>query len=121
MQKQLTPLLREARNILTFYIKRIDDGECNEDDIGYILEKTNAESKGYFKEDSFMTYDKAMKTLGISKRNDLKSLMDRFKIKSFKINNRSVGFPSTKVHSLALKLRRKDKDVDEYNKRNGEL
>ena len=39
--------------------------ECNDEQIGYIFGRVNAENKGYFKEDSFVNYDEAMRILNI--------------------------------------------------------
>lgn len=84
-------------------IDRIDNDECNEDVVASMLERTNAESKGYFQRESFVNYDEAMRLLSIGNRVTLKQYLDRNGVKMQKVNNMPVGFLKSEVEALAMK------------------
>lgn len=109
-EKKENPTLKMFRDMLMHYINKLDNGECNEDDINYIIEHTYASANGYYNDESFLNYDQAMKILGIKSRNAFKELMDLHGIKSHKINNMSVGFPKEKILALSVKLKKGAED-----------
>lgn len=98
-----SPILAYARKVLQDAIDRIDNDECNEEVVSAMLEKTNAESKGYFQKGSFVNYDEAMRMLNIGNRVTLKQYMDRNRVKMQKVNNMPVGFLRSEVEALARK------------------
>ena len=95
-----SPILMYARRVLQEAIDRIDRDECSEEEVAYLLGKTNAESKGYFTRESFVNYDEAGRILGIGNRNTLKATLDRHGVKMQRVNNQRVGFLRSEVEAL---------------------
>lgn len=97
----MSPLLTYLRQVLQDAIDRIDRDECSETEVAYMIEKANAECKGYFNKESFVNYDEAMRILHIGNRVTLKSLLDKHGVKMQKVNNKPVGFYRSEVEALA--------------------
>ena len=93
--------MKEAIRYVKDILNRMENDECNEEQIGYILGRVNAENKGYFTEDSFMNYDKAMRELNIGTRKDLVKVLDKHGVKMQKVGNTKVGFLHTEVEAVA--------------------
>lgn len=74
-------------------IKRIDNDECDENQIASMLATVELNSKGYHHPDEYCTYDKAMRILHINNNpNMLRDLTKLHGVESKTINNRKVGF-----------------------------
>lgn len=82
-------------------LRRMKNNECNEEQIGYMLGRFNAENKGYFNEDSFVTYDDAMRILNIGSREAMQKVLAKHGVKIHTINNHKVGFLRTEVEAVA--------------------
>lgn len=104
------PFLQELRKILADGVKRIDNDECSEAYAKGMLNGFNAESKGYYNNDSFVNYDKAMRITGIKSREKLRDVCTENKIKQKTINNQKVGFLRYEIEYLASILRGKKKN-----------
>lgn len=96
-----------ARRVLQDAIDRIDRDECSEVAVAHMLEQTNAESKGYFSNESFVNYDEAMRIMGIGNRCTLKNTLDKYGVKMHKVNNQRVGFLRSEVEALITKTAQK--------------
>lgn len=107
--KPKSPILQELKRILTDGVKRIDDNECDEEQVYRMMSRFNAESKGFFDKHSFVNYDKAMRIVGIKQRNAFKETCDRYHIEQNVINNQKVGFLRTEIEDLAQRLREEGK------------
>lgn len=99
--KVKSPLMKEAIRYVEDILRRMKNDECNEEQVGYILGRVNAESKGYFKEDSFVNYDQAMRILNIGERNKLVKILTKHGVKMQKVGNTKVGFLATEVEAVA--------------------
>lgn len=93
--------MKEAIRFVKDILHRMENDECNDEQLGYVLGRVNAENKGYFKEDSFMNYDKAMRELNIGTRKELVKVLKRHGVKMQKIGNTKVGFLTTEVQAVA--------------------
>lgn len=100
-EKVKSPLMKEAIKYVEDILRRMKNGECNDEQIGYVLGRVNAENKGYFTEDSFMNYDKAMRELNIGTRKELVKVLNRHGVKMQKIGNTKVGFLTTEIKAVA--------------------
>ena len=67
-EKVKSPLMKEAIRYVRDILRRMENDECNDEQIGYMLGRVNAENKGYFNKDSFVTYDDAMSTCACKPR-----------------------------------------------------
>lgn len=103
------PFLKELRRLLADGVERIDRDECSEAHAKGMLSGFNAESKGYYNEDSFKNYDKSMKIVGIKDRTKFKEECDSHGIKQKTFNNKKVGFLKYEIEYLATILRNKRK------------
>lgn len=100
-QKVKSPLMKEAIRYVKDILRRMENDECNDEQIGYVLGKVNAENKGYFKEDSFVNYDESMRILNIGSREALQKTLAKHGVKMHKIGNTKVGFLRTEVEAVA--------------------
>lgn len=107
--KPKSPILQELKRILTDGVKRIDDNECDEEQVYRMMSRFNAESKGFFDKQSFVNYDKAMRIVGIKQRNTFKEACDRHHIEQKVINNQKVGFLREEIEGLRDKLKDENK------------
>lgn len=100
-EKVKSPLMKEAIRYLKDIFHRMENDECSDEQIGYVLGRVNAENKGYFKKDSFVTYDDAMRILNIGSREAMQKVLARHGVKTHTINNHKVGFLRTEVEAVA--------------------
>lgn len=100
-QKVKSPLIKEAIRFVKDILHRMENDECNDEQIGYILGRVNAENKGYFNENSFVNYDEAMRMVGIGNRNKLIEILSKHGVEMQKVGNTPVGFLRTEVEAVA--------------------
>ena len=100
-EKVKSPLMKEAIKYVEDLLRRMKNDECNDEQIGYIFGRVNAENKGYFKEDSFVNYDEAMRILNIGDRNKLVAILSKHGVKMQKVGNTKVGFLRMEVEAVA--------------------
>lgn len=96
----MSPILQIAKATLVEWLRQIDNDECDESIIASALSKVNAESKGYYNNNSFVTYDDGMRMLNIRDRATFKRIMDSHKCKCHKINNRPVGYLRSDIEKI---------------------
>lgn len=99
--KVKSPLMKEAIRYVKDILNRMENDECNDEQIGYVLGRVNAENKGYFTKDSFMNYDEAMRELNIGARSDLLKTLAKHGVKMHKVGNTKVGFLRTEIEAVA--------------------
>lgn len=110
--KELSPCMRASCKLLTNAIEQILAGECTEEEIAETMAALNPESKGYKREDDYVTIDKGMKLLGFGQnRTAFCNLMRKNGIVNEKFNTVPIGYNRQKI--LALK----HKTEEEYQKR----
>ena len=93
-------------------IRRIDEGDdsCSEAYAMGMVNRFNAESKGFYDKDSLVNYDKAMKILNVKNRNKFNDLCTRYHIEQKKLNNMPVGFLKAEIEDLAVRLSKEKGD-----------
>lgn len=101
--EKLSPVKRQLFYALRDGMKRLLRDDCTDEEVAYMINKTNAESKGYYTKDSFVNYDEAGRMLGIGNRTTLKATLDRHGVKMQRINNQRVGFLRNEVEALITK------------------
>ena len=104
------PLLKELRDILADCIRRIDNDECSEAHAKGLLSGFNAESKGYYNDNSFVNYDEAMRETGIRSRDKLNKTCKQHNIRQKRISNMNVGFLRHEIEYLSTLLKGKKKE-----------
>jgi len=100
-EKVKSPLMKEAIKYVEDVLRRMKNNECNDEQIGYVIGKVNAENKGYFKEDSFVNYDEAMRILNIGNRNKMVEILSKHGVAMQKVGNTPVGFLRSEVEAVA--------------------
>ena len=98
--KDLSPIKKQLFLSLRDGMKRLLSDDCTDEEVAYMIEKTNTQSKGYFNKESFVNYDEAMRILGIGNRVTFKAFLDKHGVKMQKVNNKPVGFYRTEVEAL---------------------
>lgn len=106
---KLSPLMQMAHDILSNYIKKIENDECNEAQVSYAIDRLNAESKGWHNDNSYVNYDEAQRILGIPNRTKMKTLLKINGIETQRVKNMRVGFLRSEVEELAHRLQRNEK------------
>ncbi len=96
-----TPIIQFAINTLKEALRQLENDECDEEKILMSLSKLNNESTGKYDNNSFVTYDEAMRMLNVGNRNALKKLLDANNVKQNKIGNIKVGFLRSDIEKIA--------------------
>lgn len=96
-----SPILAYAKRMLQDAIDRIDNDECSEEAVEYMVRRTNAETNGYYNNQSFVNYDEAMRILNIGNRLTLQQRLKRNGIAMQRLKNKPVGFLRSEVEGLA--------------------
>lgn len=110
--KGLSPSFRVCCRMLANAIEQILSGECTEDEIADVITSLNPETKGYKREEDYVTIDKGMKMLGLGQnRVRFCALMRENGIVNEKFNTVPIGYNRRKI--LALKHR----EEESYQKR----
>lgn len=101
MQEKLSPIKRAALAILDKLKEQVLN-DCDEQEIVKTMAKFNPEANGYFKQDDFVTADKAMRMLHLGQnRNKFFELTKEYGIENHKISNQNVGFLRKDIERLS--------------------
>lgn len=104
MQEKLSPIKRAALAILDKLKEQVLN-DCDEQEIVNTMAKFNPETNGYFKQDDFVTADKAMRMLHLGQnRNKFFELTKEYGIENHKISNQNVGFLRKDIERLSALL-----------------
>lgn len=86
-------------------LKDLKDGNCTDDEIDDLISKTEPRSRGYFREEDFVTADEAMRILRLGQnRNKFFSLLKVYKIESQTFNGVKIGYKREEIHKLGERL-----------------
>lgn len=107
--KALPPIIQMAARALLDALDRLINGECDETAIQQSMATIDCHSRGKYGSEDLLTYDKAMKVLGIGDRNRLKRLLDSERVKQITIHNQKVGFRRSDI--LAVKSRMENGEI----------
>ena len=102
-KKIKSPILKHARQTFVDWINRIDNDECSEGEVSYMMGRLNAESKGYHNDDTYVNYDEAQRILH-SSRIRPKRLLASNGIEQQTVSNMKVGFLKSEVVALSWRL-----------------
>lgn len=101
MQEKLSPIKRAALAILDKLKEQVLN-DCDEQEIVSTMAKFNPETNGYFKQEDFVTADKAMRMLHLGQnRNKFFELTKEYGIENHKISNQNVGFLRKDIERLS--------------------
>jgi hypothetical protein len=104
-------IMKYAISLMKQITADIRAGVCSEEELTDALSKFHPEVKGYIREDMFMNYDEACKTLGIGwNRNKLNDLCKLHGIKNHKFNNAPIGFKADEIKRLIPIVKKKAKN-----------
>ena len=88
-------------------LRDLKNGECTEEEIDDLIAKSEPRSRGYFREEDFVTADEAMKILHLGQnRNKFFDLLKVYKIESQTFNGVKIGYKREEIHKLKEKLAR---------------
>lgn len=86
-------------------LKDLKDGNCTDEQIDDLISKTEPRSRGYFREEDFVTADEAMRILRLGQnRNKFFSLLKVYKIESQTFNGVKIGYRREEIHKLGERL-----------------
>lgn len=118
----ISPLKRVALSLLD-KLKEQVISDCDEAEVLSAMAKFNPENNGYFKQEDFVTADKAMKILHLgTNRNKFFQLTKEYGIENHKISNQNVGFLRKDIEQLARILddEIKEREFKENRKNKGQ-
>lgn len=86
-------------------LRDLKNGECTEEEIDDLVARTEPRSRGYFREEDFVTADEAMKILCLGQnRNRFFDLIKVYKIESQTFNGVKIGYRREEIHKLKERL-----------------
>ena len=86
-------------------MRDLKNGECTDEQIDDLISKTEPRSRGYFREEDFVTADEAMKILKLgSNRNRFFDLIKVYKIQSQTFNGVKIGYRKEEIYKLNERL-----------------
>ena len=86
-------------------LRDLKSGECTEEEIDDLISKTEPRSRGYFREEDFVTADEAMKILCLGQnRNRFFGLLKVYKIQAQTFNGVKIGYRREEIHKLKERL-----------------
>ena len=86
-------------------LRDLKNGECTEEEIDDLIARTEPRSRGYFREEDFVTADEAMKILCLGQnRNRLFDLLKVYKIQAQTFNGVKIGYKREEIHKLKERL-----------------
>ena len=86
-------------------LRDLKSGECTDEQIDDLISKTEPRSRGYFREEDFVTADEAMKILRLGhNRNRFFDLIKVYKIESQTFNGVKIGYRREEIHKLKERL-----------------
>ena len=89
-------------------MKDLKNGEgCTDEQIDDLISKTEPRSRGYFREEDFVTADEAMKILCLGQnRNRFFDLIKVYKIESQTFNGVKIGYRKEEIYKLGERFAR---------------
>ena len=86
-------------------LRDLKSGECTDEQIDDLISKTEPRSRGYFREEDFVTADEAMKILHLGQnRNRFFDLLKVYKIQAQTFNGVKIGYKREEIHKLGERL-----------------
>lgn len=94
--------------------------DCDDDEVLSTMTKFHPHANGYFRQEDFVTADKAMSILHLgSNRNKFFRLVKEYGIENHKISNQNIGYLKKDIYKLSTILEDEIKELEfEENKKN---
>lgn len=87
-------------------LRDLKSGECTEEEIDDLIAKTEPRSRGYFREEDFVTADEAMKILHLGQnRNRFFDLLKVYKIQAQTFNGVKIGYKKEEIYKLKDRIK----------------
>ena len=121
-EEKLSPIKRMALALLDKLKEQVIT-DCDESEVVSTMAKFSPENKGYFKQDDFITADKAMKILHLGQnRSRFFQLTKEYGIENHKISNQNIGFLRKDIDRLAELIddEVKEREFKENQKKKGQ-
>ena len=91
-------------------LRDLKSGDCTDEQIDDLISKTEPRSRGYFREEDFVTADEAMKILCLGKnRNRFFDLIKVYKIESQTFKGVKIGYRREEIYKLNEQLAKRNK------------
>lgn len=88
-------------------LRDLKNGECTEEEIDDLIARTEPRSRGYFREEDFVTADEAMRILRLGKnRNKFFDLIKTYKIESNTFNGTKIGYRKEEIYKLLERIQK---------------
>jgi hypothetical protein len=88
-------------------LRDLKSGECTDEQIDDLISKTEPRSRGYFREEDFVTADEAMRILHLGQnRNKFFDLLKVYKIQAQTFNGVKIGYRREEIHLLGERLKK---------------
>jgi hypothetical protein len=86
-------------------LRDLKNGECTEEQIDDLISKTEPRSRGFFREEDFVTADEAMKILHLGQnRNRFFDLIKAYKVEAQTFNGVKIGYKREEIHKLGERI-----------------
>ncbi len=86
-------------------LRDLKNGECTDEQIDDLISQTEPRSRGYFREEDFVTADEAMKILCLGKnRNRFFDLIKVYKIQSQTFKGLKIGYRVNDIYRIKKKI-----------------
>lgn len=114
---QLSAIKRAALKLLDSLKEQVIS-DCDEEEIAKAMVQFHPETKGYFKQEDFVTSDKAMKMLHLGyNRAKFFALTKEYGIENHKISNQNIGFLKKDIERLCVILEDEVREREKKEKR----
>lgn len=115
---KLSMIKRLALDLLDNLRSKIVSDDCSDEELTEALVKFHPENHGYFKQEDFVTSDKAMKMLHLgNNRAKFFQLTKEYGIVNHKISNQNIGFLRKDIERLVEVLQEEVKEREKKEKR----
>ena len=82
-------------------LRDLKDGNCSDEEIEDLISKTEPRSRGYFREEDFVSSDEAMRILGLGQnRNRLFTILKAHNIQVHTFNGMKIGYRKEQIYKL---------------------
>lgn len=104
--EKLPTIFRIVLEALCGAIKRIIDGDCDEETITNTMATIDANSQRRYADDDLVNYEQAARILGLSVTNRMrfKHIMNRYGVKQVVMHNQKIGFLRSEVLVVKNKM-----------------
>lgn len=97
---QLSPIKKMALAVVNTIKDQIIN-DCTDEEISHTMARVHPDLRGTYREEDFMNYDEALKTLGFGyNRTKLNNLAKKYHIKNYTFKNNHIGFKRDDIAML---------------------